>query len=71
MELSRRRREVILALAENDMNAAKTAREIYLSVSCVQYHIGEIRRETGLDPRRFYDLVRLVNMARREEAARP
>lgn len=71
MKLNQRRREVILALAENDMNVSRTARKMYLSVSCVRYHIGEIRRGTGLDPRKFYDLVCLADMARNEEAARP
>lgn len=67
---SDRMREVILALAECDMNIQRAARRIYLSRSCMDYHIRRIHEKTGLNPRRFYDLEQLVEM-QRESAARP
>lgn len=27
------------------------------------YHLNKVKQQTGLDPRRFYDLVELVKMA--------
>lgn len=29
----------------------------------VLYHLDKVKRQTGLDPRRFYDLVELVKIA--------
>lgn len=61
--LTPRMREVVLALAECDMNTSRAAGRIYLSRGCIEYHIRRIRERTGLEPRRFYDLEKLVEMA--------
>lgn len=66
--MNERMREVVLALAGNDMVMERAAREIYLSRSTVEYHTRQIRERTGLDPRRFYDLQKLVEMARGDGA---
>lgn len=29
----------------------------------VTYHLDKVKRQTGLDPRRFYDLIELVKIA--------
>lgn len=53
-------KDVILGLAECGMCAAQAAKKIYLTESTVQKRIVKIRTLTGLDPRDFYDLVKLV-----------
>lgn len=55
--------EIILALAENNMNETKTARILFMHRNTVVYHIGKVKRTTGLDPMNFYDLHKLVQMA--------
>ena len=61
------RKEVILAFADCNMNAAETARKTYRSYNSIEYHIGIIRTITGLDPKNFYDLGKLVMMVRGDD----
>lgn len=59
--------EVIRALADSSMNIAETARKIYSHRSTVEYHIARIQRITGLDPLNFYDLIKLLELAKEAE----
>lgn len=52
--------EVILALADNNMNETKTARDLFMHRNTVVYHIRKVKRLTGLDPMKFHDLCKLV-----------
>lgn len=54
--------EIILALADNNMNRLKTARALYMHRNNIIYHIRKVQRVTGLDPTNFYDLCKLVQM---------
>ena len=56
--------EIILALADNNMNESETARMLYMHRNTVVYHIGKVKKLTGLDPTNFYDLHKLAQMAR-------
>lgn len=62
--LNDRRREIVLALAEHDLNILAVAREMYFHHNAVRYHCEQIHKKTGLNPRRFYDLVKLVEMVK-------
>lgn len=53
-------KEIILAYAENDMDAKATGKKLYLSPSTMQYHLSRIKTDTGIDPRTFYGLCQLV-----------
>ena len=55
--------EIILAYAEYDMNALEVARQIYVHPNTVDYHLNKVKRVTGLNPYRFYDLHELVGIA--------
>ena len=57
--------EIILALADNNMNVVETARVLFMHRNNVVYHIGKVKKRTGLDPTKFYDLVKLVRIARK------
>ena len=56
--------EIILALADHKMNISEVARVGYMHRNTVIYHIGRIKKITGLDPTEFYDLCKLVEMVK-------
>ena len=53
-------REVLIAFAECNMNRSKTARKLMYHRNNILYHLQKIREETGLNPYRFFDLVKLL-----------
>ena len=61
--------EIIKAYAECDTCVLKTKQKIYLAQQTINYHLSKIHRVTGLNPRKFYDLIDLLIMERgRSEA---
>ena len=62
-----REAEIIVALADNSMNVSDTARNTYLHRNTVEYHIAKIRKKTGLNPKCFYDLCKLIQMVKRKD----
>lgn len=62
--LEERHKEIVFAMAENDMNATAAAAALNYHRNTIMYHLEQIRRLYGLDPRCFYDLCRLVEMAK-------
>jgi carbohydrate diacid regulator len=52
--------QVVLAFAENNMNASKTSKSLFFHRNTVIYHLDKVKRNTGLDPFRFYDLMELI-----------
>lgn len=57
--------EAIQALADNGLRTYRAAKELHKSRSTVEYHIGTIKKQTGLDPLDFYDMQKLLPMAQR------
>ena len=55
---------VILGLAEHDMNLSKAAKLLFVHRNTMVYHINRVKRITGLNPMKFYDLCKLVKMAK-------
>ena len=53
----------LLPTMKNNMNVTDVARAIFAHRNTVLYHLNKVKQQTGLDPRRFYDLVELVRMA--------
>lgn len=53
--------QMLRALADNDMNVCKTARELHRDPKGLRYHLIKIRKCTGLNPMGFYDLHELLN----------
>ena len=53
---------VIREMAKCDMNCNYAAKQMHRSRSGVQYYVRKIKQETGLDCRRFYDLIELLKM---------
>ena len=57
-----RDKKLLKAYAENDMNMIKTSNVVYLHYNTIRYRFQLIQRETGLNPRNFYDLVKLLKI---------
>lgn len=51
---------IIRAMAENDLNGTKAAKATHYGKTTMFYHLNEITRKTGLNPRKFYDTVELL-----------
>lgn len=54
---------IVIAMANYNMNVTDVSRAIFAHRNTVLYHLDKVKRQTGLDARRFYDLVELVKMA--------
>lgn len=57
---------LILILAKNNMRATETSYDLNVHRGTVVYRMGKIKALTGLDPLNFYDLCKLVEIARKE-----
>lgn len=55
--------EVIRGMAKYNLNASAASRGLYLAQSTVWYYIYKTIEDTGLDPRKFYDLCELLPQA--------
>lgn len=62
-KMTKTQAEVIVKLAKNNINAAATAREMFMHRNTVDYHIRMIYRNTGRNPLNFYDLLTLLSDA--------
>lgn len=60
MMLTNTEKEFILAYAKCDMNGKRTGRQLNYHYTNVYYHLDRIQEKTGLDPRKFYDLIKLL-----------
>lgn len=64
-ELTKTQAEVIVKMTRNNINAAATARDMFMHRNTIDYHIRMIYRNTGKNPLNFYDLMELLPMAQR------
>lgn len=58
---------LLKAYAAHNMNRAQTSKAVYLHTNSIRYRFAVIRRETGLDPQCFYDLVKLLGIAEEKD----
>ena len=63
--MTKRQAEAILAFANNGMRLTAAALELYTTGATISYHLDKVREQTGMNPRDFFDLYELVDMARR------
>ena len=61
------RRKMLELMAEYDMCLAKVGRDLNYHASSVAYHMDKIKSETGLDPRTFHGLRRLLGYEKKED----
>lgn len=54
---------VVKAYAEQSMNTRTTAKALHYHPNNIYEHLNRVREKTGLDPRNFFDLIKLYDMA--------
>lgn len=64
-----RQAEVIVSLADNNLNARAAARAMYVHYQTLLYNIRQIQKNTGLNPTSYHDMNELLPMAREVLAA--
>lgn len=57
-----RDRYLLINYAKNDMSPSKTATDSYMCTSSVHYRLNRVYRMTGLNPSKFFDLVKLLEV---------
>ena len=55
--------EIIVNLAKNNLNTAKTAEKMRCHKNTINHYINTIKAKTGANPREFCDLRRLLTVA--------
>ena len=66
--LTAKEKEIILAYANNDMVLINTAADVGLDFRTVAAKLDIIYKVTKLNPRKFFDLIKLVQMVEEERA---
>lgn len=66
-KLTERDVQIVLTFAKNNMNVSKTAQELFFHRNTVVYHLDKVERMTGLNPFKFYDLMKLVSSLKEGE----
>ncbi len=61
--MNRERAQLILLYAEHNMNLSEVANNCFWHRNTLDHRLDRIYDLTGLDPKNFYDLVKLVDMA--------
>lgn len=64
--LSDKRKLMLLALADNSMNISAVARELCMSRTTVIDNLAQIKKITGMDPMKFFELYDLVLWVKKE-----
>ena len=55
--------KVVMAFAKNNMRAKDTGKYLHVVEQDVHYHLRRVKEITGLDPKNFFELCRLVGIA--------
>ena len=60
--LTETQEQIIVALCDNRLNMSEVGRKLYLTQSAVQSQCNSIKKKTGLDPRDFWDMQKLLEL---------
>jgi len=55
-------KKIIRSLCNNNLSVCATARELYYHRCTIERYVKRIKNETGLNPQKYYDLVKLEEM---------
>ena len=69
LNLTEKQKTVIWQWAANDMRIPETSYALDCHRNTVVYNLRQVKLRTGLDPTRFYDLVRLLVLLHEEKGA--
>lgn len=64
--LNEKEKEVVRAAARHDMRWTRVAGALGMHRNTVLYRCGRIKSKTGLDPCKFYDLIKLLEMVKKD-----
>lgn len=67
MELTKHEQQILIAYAECDMNTAEVSKKLYMHRNTIKYHLDKICKKTGLNPNKFYDLIKLLKIISKGE----
>lgn len=62
--LTQHEAELIVTMADCDLNQKRTGNKLYVGHTTIFYHIESIKNKTGKDPRKFYDMCELLPVAK-------
>lgn len=65
--MTKRQREAVKAYAESGMSASGASKKLRKHRNSVCFHLGNIKVGTGLDPKNFFDLIKLYEQAVAED----
>ena len=57
---------IIELMADYNLNATDVANHLMYHRNTILYHINKIKQFSGLDPRKFYDLTKLLKLIQEE-----
>lgn len=60
--MTQQQSKIVKTLAYCNMNVQATANFMNYHRNTIIYHLQKIKKETGLDPMNFHDLVKLLNL---------
>ena len=60
--------DVIMAYAECGMRLSTAAKAIHYAKMTIEYHLTSVYQKTGLNPKKFYDLVELIRLINEKTA---
>lgn len=60
-------RRILQAYADAAMNGSAAAKALGLNLKTVRYHLDRIKKQTGMDPKSFWDLTKLLGLRRKED----
>lgn len=66
--LTERQKVVVRTFVANDMSISKTAKALHYHRNSIIYQLGRILEITGLNPRKFNDLCKLVVLLQLDDA---
>ena len=56
--------DIIFAIARCDMVRERVSRELYYHRNSLRNKVNKIKEKTGLNPYKFYDLIKLLEIAK-------
>ena len=67
MELTELEKRIVLNFARCNMSITKTAQKMNYARNSIAYHLRQVKKKTGRDPKKFYELAQLVLIIKRGE----
>lgn len=65
--MSELEKQIIIAFAECDMNISELARKLMYHRNTINWRLDRIYEKTNLNPRKFYDLIKLLKEVQSNE----